>query len=325
MQRRTLLFAPLAAGATIALDSVGRHARADSVLIAGIVFQQDQFFNAIEIGMKGAAKRDSARMLLANSQSRPEIELSLIDTFVARGVKAIVISPISPKSSEQSLRRASATGIKIIAYNTFNLNWDFISADRSSNFADLGRTTGEFAARLVKEKLNGKAKIGLLGFKSQGAEASDMRTNSFLDAARTGGNEIAVVSQQDGYLAERAVSVAQDIITAHPDVDLLFGANEGGTVGSVQAVRNAQKQGKIFVYGIDGSEQLANFLLDDDNVLQAVTAQQPSLMGSESVDAATAILDGKSVPRVVYVPVLGLNREDPAAVRDFRTKWMRLG
>jgi ABC-type sugar transport system substrate-binding protein len=318
MNRRELLFgsAALASAATF-----GSSARAAGVEIAGIVFQQDQFFNGIQGGMKAAAKKAGVELLLANSDSKPEKEQSLIDTYVTRGVKAIVISPISPTASEQACRRAAEKGVKIITYNTFNLKWDFIAANLSSNQADLGRTTGEHAATFIKEKLGGKAKIGTLGFKALSAEVSDLRINSFLDAAKAGGNELTIVSQQDAWLAEKAVSVAGDIITANPDINILYGANEGGTVGSVQAIRNAGKQGSIFAFGIDGSEQLANFLLDKDDVLQAVTAQQPFVMGSQALEAAVAILDGKPVNTNADVPVLGLTRTDPAAVEAFKKAW----
>src|SRR5258707_2475316 len=209
----------IAAAAAVLGMAVGGAAQAADQLVAGVVFQQDQFFNGIELGMKAAAsKAGGVELLLANTEGRPEKEASLVDTYISRGVKAIVISPISPKGSIPALKRASDAGVKVIAYNTFNMDWDFLAANLSSNQADLGGTTGKAAAAFIKEKLGGKAKIALLGFRSQGAEASDLRTNSFLDAAKAGGNAITIASQQDAWLAERAVAVARDIITANPDI-----------------------------------------------------------------------------------------------------------
>jgi len=315
MTPRHILFATaLVAAVTVNHPPV----RAADRLIAGIVFQQDQFFNGIQSGMKASATKAGVELLLANSDFHQEKEISLVDTFVARGVKAIVISPISPKGSEQALRRASQKGVKIVTYNAPDLPWDFLGANRSSNQADLGRTTGQAAAAFIKDKLGSKAKVALLGFRSQSAEGSDMRTNPFLEAAKSGGNEVTIVAQQDAWLAERAVAVARDIITAHPDLDIIYAANEGGTVGAVQGVRNSGKQGKIFVFGTDGSEQLANFLLDNDGVLQATTAQQPFLMGAQALDTALDLIDGKTVEKTANVPVLGLNRNDQAAVEAYK-------
>ena len=129
--------------------------------------------------------------------------------------------------------------------------------------------------------------------------------------------KLAVVAQQDGFLAEKAVAVASDVLTAHPEVNVIYAANEGGTVGAVQAVRRAGKQGKVFVFGTDGSEQLANFLLDPDGVLVATTAQQPFLVGGDAVRAALAAIAGKPVDKTVLVPALPLSRADAAGVRSY--------
>ena len=321
MNRRELLVGSLGA---LAASGIALPARAAGPLIAGMVFQQDQFFNGVELGMKAAAAKAGAELLLANSESRPEKEITLIDTFVARGVKAIVISPVSAVGSEAPLRRAAAKGVKIVSYNSRYLTWDFLAAKLSSNAADLGRSTGEFAAKFIKDRLAGKATLATLGYRSQSAESSDLRINSFIEAARAGGNQIDIVAQQDGWLAEKAVVIARDILTAHPDINVLYAANEGGTVGAVQAVRNAGKQGKVFVFGIDGSEQLTNFLLDKDDVLQATTAQRAFLMGQEAVETALKVLDGQQVDKSADVPVLGLSRTDPAAVEAYRADLKKL-
>ena len=80
----------------------------------------------------------------------------------------------------------------------------------------------------------------------------------------------------------------------------------------MQAVKKAGLEGKVFVFGIDGSEQLAKMLLDPDNVLQAVTAQQPLEVGRRH-RGRNALIEGRR-SRPGTVPVLGLNRADKAGV-----------
>src|SRR5215207_6474607 len=90
----------------------------DPKVIAGIVFQQDQFFRAFQIGMETAAANAGAELLQANSESKPDKEQSLINTYIARGVDAIVISPIGEQASAPVLGRAAEAGIKVITYNS---------------------------------------------------------------------------------------------------------------------------------------------------------------------------------------------------------------
>ena len=84
-------------------------------------------------------------------------------------------------------------------------------------------------------------------------------------------------------------------------------------------------EGKVFVFGIDGTEQLANMLLDPDNVLQAVTAQQPFEVGRLALEAANAVLDGKEVEANQSVPVLPLTRGNPDGVKAFLEQLKTLG
>lgn len=315
LTRRQALYGVASLGIAAGLAASATSVRAASRTIAGVVFQQDQFFRTIQIGMEAAAKAAGAELLEANSESKAEKEASLIDTYIARKVDAIVISPISATASAPALKRAADAGIKIVTYNSA-VNGDFPVCYLNSSQRDLGNSTGVAAAAFIKSALGGKAKVATLGFKSLLPEISADRVDGFLEKAKAGG-DIQVVSQQDAWLAEKAVAVAGDIITANPDVNIIYAANEGGTVGAVQAVRNAGKQGKIFVFGIDGTEQLANFILDPDNVLQAVTAQQPFVMGRMAVQAALDALDGKPVEKKVIVPVIALDRNHPEVVRQF--------
>ncbi len=315
MNRRTLL--ALAATAFLATTAISAPAMAQDRTIAGIVFQQDQFFRTIQMGMEAAAEEAGATLLQGNSESKPEKEVQLIDTFVTRGVDAIVISPISATASAPALQRAKDAGVTIVTYNSA-VEGDIPVSYLNSSQRDLGATTGAAAAEFINAELGGSAKVATLGFKALLPEVSADRVDGFIEAVEAGGASIDVVSQQDAWLAEKAVSVAGDIITANPDLNVIYAANEGGTVGAVQAVRNAGKEGEIYVFGIDGSEQLADFLMDEDNVLQAVTAQSPFEMGSMAVKAALDSLDGNPVEAEVVVPALGLNRNDPDAVQAFK-------
>ena len=287
----------IAAAAAVLLSATG--AAAQKPVIGGIVFQQDQYFRGIQLGMQQAAK-GTATLLEGNSSSKPEKEATLVDTYVSRGAKAIVIAPISAKASVRALQRANDKGVKIVLYGTHRTppsRWPS-SARRIPISAP---APARLPPRSSPSKLGGKANVALLGFRSQLAEQSDARTNGFLDAAKQG-TTCNIVARQDAWLAEKAVSVASDVLTAHPEINLIYAANEGGTVGAVQAVRRAGKQGKVFVFGTDGSEQLANFLLDPDGVLIATTAQQPVKVGADAVQTALAAVAGKPVEKQVMVP-----------------------
>ncbi len=312
LTRRLMLSAAMAlTGASL----LGGAALAEGKSIAGIVFQQDQYFRGVQIGMEKAAAAASDELLAGNSDGKLEKETQLVDTYVARGVKAIVVAPLSADGSVPALKKARDAGIAVVTYGT-SANGDVAQASVMSSDADIGKATGESAKEfLAAMKPAGKVKVATLAFKSQLPEQSDARVNGFLGQVS---DQIEVVAAQDAWLAEKAVAVASDILTANPDVQIIYAANEGGTIGAVQAVKKAGLEGKVYVFGTDGSQQLANMLLDPDNILQAVTAQQPLEVGRLAVEAAQKLVDGQPVEAKVMVPVLPLKRSNPDGVNAFK-------
>tara|TARA_Y100001934_G_scaffold53222_1_gene65134 strand:- start:491 stop:1486 length:996 start_codon:yes stop_codon:yes gene_type:complete len=318
LQGLALAFAALVAGCGGAQEAP----ETKKPKIAGIVFQEDQFFRLIQFGMQDAADRAGVELLLANSANKPDKEIQLVNTYIARGVDAIVISPLSAKASATALERARSKGIAVVTYNT-TVEGDIPVSYVESDQADLGRQTGLVARRYIEEKLGGKAKIATLAFKSQLAEQSDARRNGFVDVVgQLPGVEF--VAEQDAWLPEMAIKKAGDILTANPDVDIIWSANEGGTVGSVMAVKNAGKQGEVVVFGTDASEQLVEFALSDDGILQAITTQTPFELGVKSVELAVAALRGQQVEAKVVMDGVLIAREDPEGVRAFGQRMKEL-
>ena len=301
----------------------GQEAPADKKLkIAGIVFQEDQFFRLIQFGMQDAADKAGVELLLANSSNKPDKEIQLVNTYIARGVDAIVISPLSAKASATALKRARDKGIVVVTYNS-TVEGDIAASYVESDQSDLGRQTGLVAKRYIEEKMGGKAKIATLAFKSLLTEQSAARRNGFVDVVgQLPGVEF--VAEQDAWLPEMAIKKAGDMLTANPDINIIWSANEGGTVGSVMAVKNAGKEGQVAVFGTDSSEQLVEFALSDDDILQAITTQTPFELGIKAVEQAVAALKGEKVEAKVVMAGVLVAREDPQAVMAFGARLKEL-
>ena len=309
--RRSFLLSTVALTAAATLPTA---VLAEGRAIAGIVFQQDQYMKTVQMGMAAAAKTSGVELLDANSDNKLEKETQLIDTYIARGVQAIALTPLSADGSIPAIQKAVDAGIVVITFGT-TINSDIASASITSSNLDLGHNTGKEAKAFLDKFAPGrKVKIATVAFKSLLPEQSNDRVDGFLAEVK---DQVEIVSAQDAWLTEKAISVVSDILTANPDIEMIYAANEGGTIGAVQAVKKAGLEGKVFVFGIDGTEQLANMLLDPDNVLQAVTAQQPFVVGTLAIKAANDVLDKKPVEKKQSVPVLSLSRGNPDGVNAF--------
>jgi ABC-type sugar transport system substrate-binding protein len=284
--------------------------------IAGIGFQNDQFFKIIEFGMKDAAKKNDVDLALGNSGGALDKEIALVDTYIGQKMDAIVIAPYNQKASVAALRRAYDSGVKIVTYDSF-IEADFPVSNIKSDQVALGKATGEEAVRYIQEKMGGKAKVAIISYLALLPEPAGQRTKGFEDEIKKLPG-VEVVARQDAWMAEKGVGVVEGILTAHPEVNLIWAANEGGTVGAVTAVRNAGKAGKIAVFGTDISDQMAGFLLADDNILQAVTGQKPFEIGSQALETAVKALKNEPVEKAVRLPGVLFTRRQPEEVKKYQ-------
>ncbi len=286
--------------------------------IGAIVFQEDQYFRLVEYGMQDAAKKHDVNLMLNNSFGTLDKEISLIDTYLANQVDALVVAPLSAQSSIPALQRAFDKGIPVITYDSY-LDADFAASNIRSDQVELGRRTGEAARAFIEEKLGGKARIALVEYISFAPEPARQRVQGFRDEV-TKLPGVEIVTEQDAWLAPEATALVENMLTAHPDLDLIWAANEGGTVGAVNAATAANKRntGKhVYVFGTDMSEQLGGFLLSEDDVLQAVTGQSPFEIGSQAVTAAVQAIKKEPVEKKVAMPGKLFRRTDPESVESY--------
>ena len=291
----------------------------DTITIGAILFGRDSFFENIQIGMGAAAKELGIELLVSVHDHDINKETEFIENYVARGVDAIVITPESLDASVPAIKAAYEAGVKIVCFNTCINAEDtkkYVSAFYETDQASLGYQTGEYLAKWLEKNLAGQeVNVGILN--CDRFEACKRRGDGFRQALADAGVKWNEVANQEGFMPDEGSAVAESILQASPQINILWSENEGGTVGEVIAVRSMNLAGKVFVFGTDISPQLAEMLLHEDNVLQAVTGQSPRLMGGDSVRAAVKVVQGEAVEPYNIVPNAFFSREDKQAIQQY--------
>jgi ABC-type sugar transport system substrate-binding protein len=303
-------------GAAI-LMSCGKPATGDTPKkpkVGVVLMQQDQFFRLNEAGMRAAAARLGVDLRVQNAAGALDKEVSIVETFTAQHVDAILVSPLSSEGSAPALRRAREAGIHVVTYNN-TLDGDVAGYAIASDQASLGATSGRAARAYIEGTLSGNARVALIGFASQLPEQGGARQQGF-KSVLAGMPGVTIVAEQDAWEAAQATSAVGELLAKTPDV--VWAANEGGTVGAVTAVRNAGAAGKVVVFGTDLSAQLLDFLEAKDGILQAVTAQAPAEMGAKAVEAAVELVTGKTIPPSAVLPGKLYARDDASGLAAAR-------
>ena len=265
----------------------------EDIVVAGIVFQDDQFMNMLTKGYQDAAAEAGVKCLTDNTNNDQAKETELINTYLAQGVKGLAISPLNGDASVAQLRAADEAGMKIALTNTNANGADFIVAGYTSDDYTNCLLVGREAAKFILEKYADETvKIAIVQFKSLLPDNSGARVKGYLAALDEAGVKYEIVADQDAWLQDTALETASAILTAHPETQIILAMNDGGTIGSTMAVMNAGLADQIMVFGHDGSDQISSMVLDDASPLKAVVAQDPYGQGYKSMTALINAIKG---------------------------------
>ena len=115
---------------------------------------------------------------------------------------------------------------------------------------------------------------------------------------KTPGIEI-VATQRADLTRDKSMTVASNILSAHPDVAGFFGVNDPTAVGIALA---AQQKGRtVKVVGVDGAEQLTD-LIGQGHII-GTSGQDPAKLGRAGLDLAIRLAKGEQVdPEPQLIP-----------------------
>jgi ABC-type sugar transport system substrate-binding protein len=295
---------------------------ASNFTIAGVVFQDDQFMNSMVKGFTDAAGKYGVKILTANTNNDQSKEAELIQTYIAQGVSGIAIAPLSKDASIANLKEAAAKGIKVAITNMSISDASFLAGGFTSDDRSNGKIVGDNAAKYIKDQLGGSAKVAIVDFDDQLPDQSKARYGGFEDGLKAAGVSYEIVTHQSAHLQDDALAKTTDMLTAHPETQVIFACNEGGTIGAAMAVKQAGLAGKVVVFGYDGSDQLTSMILSGDNILLGTVAQDPYSQGYKAVEALVKALKGESsaeMGKMNVVPGTYLGTSDLEAVKKWRT------
>jgi sugar transport system substrate-binding protein len=275
--------------------------------------------NDFTAGMKAEAEKRGITLKINSSDSQAAKEASLIDGYITQGVDAILVDPLSESGSIPAVQRAVAAGITVICYDTCikedaraaNIK-GYVTADQTT----MGKTAGEYAAKYIAASLGGKAKLGILGC-DQSFAVCAQRLDGFKGALAPGSFDI--VSKQEALTPDKARSLAGDMLTANPDMNLIFTEFEAETVGASLAVK-ASGRTNVKVVGNDMTPQIAGLLAEPNTPLLWTVTQDAPALGAKAVSLAVDALEGKPQTQTQLIGQKTYSAaDDQAAIKAYLT------
>jgi ribose transport system substrate-binding protein len=250
------------------------------------------FWVSVEAGAM-AAGRDLGVEVVWNGPAT-EIEFSrqiqIVDSMIARHVDGLAVAAQDHTALDASLDRAAREGIPVTVFDSGVDSTNYMTFVATDNYA-----AGQMAARKLAELLGGKGSIAIV-LHAPGSFSTMERERGFEETMAKQFPEIHVVQKQYGMSdRSKAMAAAENILTAHPDLNGIFASSEPSSVGTALALKSRGLAGKIKFVAFDASEGMVEDL--KGGTIDALVAQDPFRMGYEAVRTLVDKLHGKTPPK----------------------------
>ena len=231
-----------------------------------------------------------------------------ISDFIVKQVDAIIVCPTDSRAIGTAIQEANQAGIPVFTADIAVLadDVDVVAHVGIDNYSG-GRIAGEVALDLLGDA----GQIAIIDHPE--VESVIQRTKGFMDVineAKELYNGIEVVARLPGSGSmDKSFKAAEDILLAHPEVDIIFGINDETALGAVAAIEKAGKNGTVQVIGFGGKEEALKAVREGSLYADIIT--HPRQIGAQAIQSVVKYMQGEPVEEEILIPTQLYEPETP--------------
>lgn len=264
------------------------------------------YWLAVKDGADAAASKFGVSVNFEAPASGTDLatQIGMVNQAVVRHVDGIILAAQTPDGLLAAVNQAIAAKIPVVTVDsgvTPNVADSFLATSNTASSAALAKYTAKLAG--------GKGQYAIIDF-NEISSTGIARPKGFRQGMASF-PQFSFVGQKisnNSIATGRAEAAA--LIQSHPQLNLIFGANDRAALGAAEAVQAANKVGTIVVAGFDAD--LGEVNLIKQGVISAAILQSPYQMGYQAVQDLIAIKGGKTVAKRVITPYAMATKENIA-------------
>jgi fructose transport system substrate-binding protein len=313
------------AGCAIALTGVwtglapGAVQAQEKKFLIGIVELQlaNPFFGRLEKSAVDTAKKNGLDVMTAeaNTAGDSATQITAIENMINRGVKGITLDPANATALVPIVKKARDAGIVVVTTNTSLAPMTAADAAYETDNLQAGVLIGQWAKAAMGSK---PAHIAMLDY-DLSDKTSKARHDGFLKGfgVAEGDPRIAGSALNMGNV-ETGQTAMENLLSAHPNINVIYTINEPAAQGAFFAVKKARRD--VLVTSIDGSCSGVRGIADGR--IGATVMQFPIRMGEMAVEAVIKAVDDGVKPSGFHNTGTALITDHPVAGVDSKdSKW----
>lgn len=272
------------------------------------------YFAAQDVAARARAEELGCTAISADAGNDLNKQIADVEDLVAQGVNAIIINVRDSQGLVPAVNAAAAAGVPVIAIDsTIDPSANIVTLVQSSNSQN-GMLVGQWLA----DKTSGQdLKIALISG-DQGNEVGQERRLGVIagliegQLKNSGVASFEIVGQGWGNWGnEGGLTAMEDILTAHPDVNVVLGENDSMLLGARNALRAEGLEDQVLlVAAADGQKEALELIKEGQ--YGATGLNNPALVAATAVDIAKDVIDGKDsdVSSVTYTQPVAITQEN---------------
>ena len=287
-------------GDILAKDAPAPAAQAQVALIMKTL--TNPFFIAMEQGARQAQRENNIdlRVRTATQETSIEQQIQLVEQEIQAKTQAIVIAPGDSMRLVPVLKKAQDAGIFIVNIDN-RLSPDAMAASgmKPVPFISVDNALGAYA---VTQHMAAQVKTPAQALLLEGIRSADnaeQRKQGALRAFKENPLIRVVASESANWKIDEAYQLAQTLFKAHPDVSLVFCANDMMAIGVIKYVQETGRRG-VQIVGFDALDE-AKTAIRAGQMLATVN-QQADRQGYLGVTTALGLLRGETPAMEILVP-----------------------
>ncbi len=261
------------------------------------------YWKTVGAGVEQAMKTDptiTASFLGPNEETDIEGEIRIIESQISAKVDAIAVAPSQADQVQPTLEKAVAAGIPVILIDTDIANFTNKSAFVGTDNKLGGQLGGEFIAGALQAGdevaiIRGVAGDPVHNLREQGAK----------EAMEKAGLKVVDV-QAANSLRDKGQTVAENLLTANPNLKGIFATNDEMALGALNAAKAAGKT--LVIVGFDATNDALQSIKDGE--LSGSVAQFPTKIGELGTLTAAKVARGETVDAFVNTGVEVVSKDN---------------
>jgi ribose transport system substrate-binding protein len=277
------------------------------------------FFLGMEQGVVDELKAQGIDYEVVVAEDSANKQQEQIDQFIRTKVDAIIMVPVDAEQAITPVEAANKANIPIFCIDRRITDPRAkVTATIETDNVAMGEEAAKHALKLLCDrykldpnkpddvkKLKAKV-VHLWGFET--ASSAQDRAKGFAKVFNTQNTpNVSVLKAVGEFNSKKAQEVMAPILTANPDVELVYSHGDDNSLGALNAILDIKKQReapddpkRIFLVGMDGNKPAIEKIRAGE--IEGTVSQEPIEMGKVTVQQVKKVLDGGQ-PDKEYIPI----------------------